>query len=190
MNYLVAKAAAEYVPAVFSGEGGDELFAGYEYLKTLDLADLSAELVDITNRLHNTALQRVDRCSSAFGTVAQVSFLDPDVVDYALKIPADLKLRNGVEKWVLREAMKGALPDAVLERPKAKFWEGAGVEDFLARHAERKISDAEFLNERQLRNGWCLNTKEELFYYRIFREYFGDFNDLAWLGRTKGSPVA
>jgi asparagine synthase (glutamine-hydrolysing) len=190
MNYLVARAASEFVPAVFSGEGGDELFAGYEYLKALDPADLCGELVDITKRLHNTALQRVDRCSSAFGTVAHVGFLDPDVLEYALKIPADLKLRNGVEKWVLREAMKGSLPDAVLQRPKAKFWEGAGVEDFLAQHAEQKISDGEFEHARRLPNGWLLNTREELFYYRIFREHFGEFDDLSWMGRTKGAPIA
>ncbi|HLO29863.1 MAG TPA: asparagine synthase-related protein [Anaerolineales bacterium] len=190
MNYLVAKAASQFVPAVFSGEGGDELFAGYEYLKTLDPADLSSELVDITNRLHNTALQRVDRCSSAFGIVAHVGFLDPDVVEYALKIPASLKLRNGVEKWVLREAMKGSLPDAVLQRPKAKFWEGAGVKDFLAQYAEQRISNVEFKRERELPNGSRLNTKEELYYYRIFREHFGEFDDLSWMGRTKGSPVA
>jgi asparagine synthase (glutamine-hydrolysing) len=189
MNYLVAKTAADYVPAVFSGEGGDELFAGYDYLKSLPPVDLPGELVDITNRLHNTALQRVDRCSSAFGTVAHVGFLDDGVVDYALQIPAGLKLHNGVEKWILREAMKGSLPDSVLWRPKAKFWQGAGVEDFLARHAEGKISDADFKRERNLSNGVRLNTKEELFYYRIFRERFGEFDDLSWMGRTKGSPV-
>lgn len=189
MNYLVAQTASDFVPAVFSGEGGDELFAGYDYLKTLDPAQLPSELLDITNRLHNTALQRVDRSSSAFGTVAHVGFLDPDVVDYALQIPAGLKLRNGVEKWILRESMKGLLPDSILQRPKAKFWQGAGVEDFLARYAEQQISDADFKNERNLPNGVSLNAKEELFYYRIFREQFGEFDDLSWMGRTKGTPV-
>jgi asparagine synthase (glutamine-hydrolysing) len=190
LNYLVAKAASDFVPAVFSGEGGDELFAGYDYLKTLAPADLPAELIDITNRLHNTALQRVDRCSSAFGTVAHVGFLDPGVLEYALKIPAALKLRNSVEKWILREAMKGALPDSILQRPKAKFWQGAGIEDLLALHAEEKIDDSEFEQSRELPDGSRLNTKEELFYYRIFREQFGEFNDLSWMGRTKGAPVA
>ena len=59
--YQVAKAASDYVPAVFSGEGGDELFAGYYYLYELSLDELPGEVVDITGRLHNTALQRVNR---------------------------------------------------------------------------------------------------------------------------------
>jgi asparagine synthase (glutamine-hydrolysing) len=188
-NYLVAKAAAEYVPAVFSGEGGDELFAGYEYLKALDQTLLPAELIDIAGRLHNTALQRVDRSASAHDTVAHVAFLDPDVVDYALRIPIDLKLHDGVEKWILRQALAGALPDSVLNRPKAKFWEGAGVGERLARYAEERISLDDFKHERHLPDGSRLNSKEELLYYRIFREHFGEFRELTWLGRTKGTPV-
>ncbi len=186
-NYLVAKAASDYVPAVFSGEGGDELFAGYEYLKSLDPAQLPDELIDITGRLHNTALQRVDRCASAHGTIAHVGFLDPDVVGYALRIPTEYKLRDGVEKWILRRAMDGALPESILNRTKAKFWEGAGVGEQLAQHAEGQVSDADFQNARALPNGWVLNTKEELMYYRIFRQYF-EMADLSWMGRTKGAP--
>ena len=188
-NYFVAKAAADYVPAVFSGEGGDELFAGYEYLKALDRVALPAELIDIIGRLHNTALQRVDRSASAHGIVAHVAFLDPDVVDYALRIPIDLKLHDGVEKWILRQALVGMLPDAVLNRPKAKFWEGAGVGELLAHYADEHISSDDFRSERHLPDGSQLNSREELLYYRIFREHFGEFNGLAWLGRTKGTPV-
>ncbi|GIK10425.1 MAG: hypothetical protein JETCAE02_25660 [Anaerolineaceae bacterium] len=190
MNYLAAESASDYVPAVFSGEGGDELFAGYEYLKELPPAGLPEELIDIVNRLHNTALQRVDRCSSAFGMVAYVGFLDSEVVEYALKIPAGLKIRNGVEKWVLREAMKDALPGPILRRPKVKFWQGAGVEDFLEKYADEKVSDADFERERGLPDGSRLNSKEELLYYRIFREYFGEFDDLSWMGRTKRTQAS
>lgn len=129
MNFLVAKLASDYVPAVFSGEGGDELFAGYSYLMNLSLDELSNELVDISNRLHNTALQRVDRCASAHGTVAYVAFLDQEVVEYAVSIPPEYKIANGMEKWILRRAVMDLLPYDIVQRKKAKFWEGAGVEE-------------------------------------------------------------
>ncbi len=190
MNYLVARLAAGYTPVVFSGEGGDELFAGYEYLKGINPALLPDELVDLTNRLHNTALQRVDRCASAHGTQAHVVFLDPQVVQYAQQIPVQYKLYRGVEKWILRRAVEDRLPQSITDRPKAKFWEGAGVEECLGEYAEDKISSADFARERRLENGVILNTKEELLYYRIFRDHFGVFDDLSWMGRTKGSPAA
>jgi len=184
-NYMAAKLASDYVAEVFSGEGGDELFAGYEYLKALDPAMLPGELIDITGRLHNTALQRVDRSAAAHGTVAHVAFLDQDVVEYAHRIPVKYKIRDGVEKWILRRAIEGKLPDRVLNRTKAKFWEGAGVKEHLAHYAEEHITTDDFNRERKLENGWMLDSKEELMYYRIFKEHFGNLEDLSWMGRTK-----
>jgi asparagine synthase (glutamine-hydrolysing) len=190
-NYLVAKLASDHVAAALSGEGGDELFAGYEYLKDLEASQLPDELIDITGRLHNTALQRVDRCSKAHGLVAHVPFLDQDVVSFALTIPARYKLNRGagmVEKWVLRQAADGLLPPEVTGRPKSKFWEGAGVEEVLSDQAGQTISDADFAAERKLPDGSTLNTKEELMYYRIFCEHFGELPDVSFVGRTKGAP--
>ena len=192
-NYLAARYASGYVESVLSGEGADELFGGYAYLKDLSADDIPGELLDITRRLHNTALQRVDRSASAHELVAHVPFLDTEVVRYAMTIPSEMKIRrNGslVEKWVLRKAGEDVLPDDVLWRTKSKFWQGAGVGDLLAQHAEASIADDEFRRERHLANGWTLNTKEELMYYRLFKEQFGELGDLSWMGRTKGAPVS
>jgi asparagine synthase (glutamine-hydrolysing) len=191
-NYLVGRLAAEHVPFALSGEGGDELFAGYAYLRDVPPAELQGELIDITGRLHNTALQRVDRCSRAHGLVAHVPFLDQDVVNFALSIPTYYKLNRdegAAGKWILRRAMDGLLPAKVLERPKAEFWEGAGVEEVLSDRAEAAISDREFAEERQLPDGGTIHTKEELMYYRVFREHFGDVSASSFVGRTKGAPV-
>jgi len=187
INYLVAKEASGYVQEIFSGEGGDELFAGYDYLKSIPTPDLDQELIDLTGRLHNTALQRVDRCATAFGLTAHVIFADPQLFEYAMRIPVNLKIKDGTEKWILRKAMEELLPETILQRPKAKFWEGAGVKSMISDYAATQITDADFKDERNLTNGWTLNTKEELYYYRIFKDHFGDLDNIDWMGRTKGS---
>ena len=192
-NYLTSKMVADYVGVVYSGEGGDELFAGYDYIKDLPTEKIPEECEDIVMRLHNTALQRVDRSAQAHGVVPFVPFTDKEVVDYALSIPPEYKVYRGngapVEKWILRKAVEDAIPESVLWRPKAKFWQGAGVQELLAEYAESTISDADFQREKIIPNGWKLNSKEELMYYRIFKEHFGELSQLDWMGRTKGAPV-
>jgi asparagine synthase (glutamine-hydrolysing) len=192
-NYLTSKMVSDYAGVVYSGEGGDELFAGYDYIKDLPVADIPAECEDIILRLHNTALQRVDRSAHAHGVVPVVPFTDREVVEYALSIPPEYKVYRGqgkpIEKWILRQAVEDVVPGNILWRPKAKFWQGAGVQELLADHAGERISAADFQRERVLPNGWRLNSREELMYYRIFREHFGELAQLDWMGRTKGAPV-
>jgi asparagine synthase (glutamine-hydrolysing) len=192
-NYLISGIVSDYVDVIFSGEGGDELFAGYAYMKKIPSERLPAALEEAVGALHNTAFQRVDRSACARGILPMVPFADIDVVNYALSIPVKYKIfRQGnteIEKWILRKTVEGMIPDSILWRPKTKFWQGTGLKELLGEYAQLKVSDSDFQHERELPNGWRLNTKEELMYYRIFNEQFGDVNELDWMGRTKGAPV-
>jgi len=185
LNYLAAREAMNYVTEVFSGEVADELFAGYDYLSSLHGHPLEDELIDITGQLHNTALQRVDRCASAHGLIPHVVFADRRVVTCALQIPVRYKLYDGIGKWILRKAMEGLVPDTVLWRPKAKFWQGGGIAEILADHASQRITDFDFNRGKRLPNGWQIRSKEELMYYRLFHQHFGVCENLEWMGRTK-----
>jgi asparagine synthase (glutamine-hydrolysing) len=62
------------------------------------------------------------------------------------------------------------------------------VTELISDYAEKEITDEDFQRERKLKNGWVLNSKEELLYYRYFKEHFGEMENLLWMGRTKGAP--
>lgn len=178
-NYFLAKLASDHVKVFLTGEGADEIYAGYEYLSNFTDPDaLQDESVYITTALHNTNLQRADRMSMAFGLEARVPFLDVKSVALALGFPASWKLHNKrVPKHLLRQAFVKDLPENIVNRPKQKFSKGAGSSDLIAEIAEHKISDREFESEnRRLKKEWDYNlqNKEALYYYRGVREYYED----------------
>jgi asparagine synthase (glutamine-hydrolysing) len=67
-------------------------------------------LGDLTVHMPASLLQRLDRASMAHSLEARVPFLSHGFVEWALTIPTDLKLRGGVGKYVLRQAVKPWLP--------------------------------------------------------------------------------
>lgn len=191
-NYFLAQMAAEHVKVMLTGEGADELYAGYDYLRDFAGAEqLQKEMEYIVGALHNTNLQRADRMSMRFGLEARVPFLDVDSIAYALALPAAWKLTRGdkggkrVEKALLRNAFAERLPARIVQRPKQKFSLGAGSSQLIARHAEQVVSDADFTAESQRLCadwGYTLPNKEALYYYRCLAEVYPD----AWIFATMG----
>jgi asparagine synthase (glutamine-hydrolysing) len=79
------------------------------------------QYVDIKTYLVDDILTKVDRMSMAMSIEARVPLLDHHIVEFALNLPAHMKLRGGRTKSILRQAVKSMLPRPVLEKPKEGF---------------------------------------------------------------------
>ncbi len=66
-------------------------------------------------------LTKVDRASMAVSLEVRAPFLDHELSDWVNALPASMKMRGGEKKWLLRETMRGRLPDSILDRPKKGF---------------------------------------------------------------------
>ncbi|MEX1141658.1 MAG: asparagine synthase B [Thermoleophilaceae bacterium] len=184
-NHMLAELAAEHVKVVLTGEGADELFAGYGYMRDFDdPGELHAELVRSVEGLHNLNLQRCDRVTMAHGLEARVPFLDRETIDHALRLPATWKLTadGQPEKRLLREAFEGWVPDELLWRDKAQFGDGSGAASVLTAPFAASITERELADERH-QVAPALRTREELAYFRIFREHLGAVRPEHTLGR-------
>ena len=126
---LFARVHSRGVKVVLCGDGSDELFGGYEMYRQPDPV-LRQRLFQ--HKLHNlgrTELQRVDRTSMGQSVEARVPFLDLALVRLAMRLPIELKLRDGQEKWILRHAFAGILPDYVRQRPKNPMSHSSGLHE-------------------------------------------------------------
>lgn len=165
------------IKVVLCGEGSDEVFGGYKALRNLRWPELHDATWTLMDNLHKTELQRLDRMSMAVSLEARVPFLDRDLVQYGINLPHAAKIREidgrRVEKWILREAFDGWLPDEILWREKLPFDQGSGGRGIIDR-VSGEVSDAELAEARKRWPEANLVSKEMLFYYRIWREHFGD----------------
>jgi asparagine synthase (glutamine-hydrolysing) len=177
MYLLARRIKAMGVKMVLSGEGSDELFGGYLYFHKAPSAEaFHAETVRKLDALHQYDCLRANKSMAAWGVEARVPFLDLEFVDVAMSIDAADKMAGDgrIEKAVLREAFQGVLPDSILWRQKEQFSDGVGYGwiDGLKAHAERVVSDREFVaaEARFPRNTPA--TKEAYLYRALFAEHF------------------
>ena len=172
-----ARLATRHVKVVLTGEGADELFAGYAYHRSIDdPAALQRELRRSVTTLHDINLQRCDRLTMLHGLEARVPFLDTDFIATALSVPATLKLaRDGdghvIEKWVLRKAVEDLLPDDITWRVKEQFDEGTGTVDLIGEALRGEFAAID-LDAYRASTSDRIRSAEEAFYHRLLTEAF------------------
>jgi asparagine synthase (glutamine-hydrolysing) len=186
-NLLLAREASKEVKVVLTGEGADELFAGYTHQHTAQFADpdaLHGELVRGLEQLHGLNLQRCDRTTMHYGLEAREPFLDSALVRTALRLPPEWKQRTGgrPEKAILREAFLGWLPEELLWRGKEQFGDGSGAGTVLAALAAERVGRADLDGAPQAPpDCWPLRSDEEVVYYGLWAERFAGIRPLATL---------
>ena len=176
-NFYTAKLAAQYVKVVLTGEGADELFAGYRYFKSVATDKLKHELHSATSKLHNINLQRLDRLTMAHSIEGRVPFLDLEMIQLAQRIPAKwliYPIQNGkrVEKWILRQAYEDLLPAEIVWRDKAQFSEGSGSTSMLKPYTSSFMSDAEAEAYKEKYPTNRLRSLEECVYHKLLCEAY------------------
>jgi len=182
MFLLARRIRSMGIKMVLSGEGSDEVFGGYLYFhKAPDAKEFHAETVRKLDGLHQFDCLRANKSMAAFGIEARVPFLDLEFLDVAMSVDAEQKrvtprVAGGrpVEKWLLRKAFEGCLPESILWRQKEQFSDGVGYGwiDGLKAHAEAQISDVEFAAAERRFPINAPQTKEAYFYRRIFETHF------------------
>jgi asparagine synthase (glutamine-hydrolysing) len=77
--------------------------------------------LDLNLRLPELLLMRVDKMSMAVSLEARVPFLDHKFVELAMSIPQAVKIKHGILKYLLKKAVRGLLPDDIIDRQKQGF---------------------------------------------------------------------
>jgi len=176
--YLMARVIKSMgIKMVLSGEGADELFGGYLYFhKAPNDKEFHDETVRKLSKLHMYDCLRANKSLAAWGIEGRVPFLDKEFMDVAMRINPKDKLINGerMEKWVVRKAFEGMLPESVAWRQKEQFSDGVGYSwiDTLKEVVNEEISDEQLANAKFRFPLQTPTSKEEFYYRSIFEEHF------------------
>ncbi|MCI0371714.1 MAG: asparagine synthase (glutamine-hydrolyzing) [candidate division NC10 bacterium] len=110
----------DFAAAVSAPESEELLVRAFQTSDGLNMVDALLD-VDTRTYLPDDLLVKVDVASMAHALEARSPFLDHELLEFAAGVPSHLKLRGTEKKVLLRRALRGILPDAVLDRPKMGF---------------------------------------------------------------------
>jgi asparagine synthase (glutamine-hydrolysing) len=176
--YLMArKIKSMGIKMVLSGEGSDEVFGGYLYFhKAPNKQEFYEETIRKLFMLSKYDCLRANKATAAWGVETRVPFLDKEFLDFAMGFDPQEKMCSGdrIEKYVLRKAFEGYIPDEILWRQKEQFSDGVGYGwiDYLKQYAESAVTDEMMANAKTKFPIQTPSSKEEYYYRQIFDSYF------------------
>jgi asparagine synthase (glutamine-hydrolysing) len=104
--------------------------------------------MDCMNLLPEKYLMKADKATMANSLEERAPLLDKQIIEFAFSVPNHLKINNGVEKYLLRKAVKDLLPRMIINRPKVGFGTTIGqwMESDLKDMVQQKISDGRLVS--------------------------------------------
>ena len=193
--YLLSRKIKAYgIKMVLSGEGADEILGGYLYFHNAPSStEFHRECISRVSNLHHFDCLRANKSTMAWGVEARVPFLDQEFIEYAISLDPSLKLKDNMEKWILREAFNDKenpyLPEDILWRQKEQFSDGVGYSwiDGLKMLTESIVTDEEFTENSEK---FGVKSKEEYYYKKIYNELFPENIGIKrWIPRTDWDGV-
>ena len=159
---------------IITGDGADELFAGYNFLKNKSTDDAKKDLERIWEIMHFPSVDM----GKSLGITIETPFLDKKIVEFAKSLPISLKIGTNDDKkfgkLILRKAFEDKIPRQIVWRDKAAMQDGSGTSG-LTNLFESIITDDRFEEEKkEILNSddVIIRSKESLHYYKIFRKYY------------------
>ena len=175
--YLAIKWAKENgEDVVVTGDGADELFAGYSFLVNKPEKELEGEIKRVCSVMHFPT----QKIGEALGVTVESPFLDERVIRIAEKIPAVLKVKTDKDgkrcgKWILRKTFERDIPPQIAWRKKSPMQDGAGTVG-LTGMFESVIGEEQYVEKKltvEKNDGVIIKSRESMYYYEIFKRMFG-----------------
>ncbi|MFQ5970055.1 MAG: asparagine synthase-related protein [Nitrososphaerales archaeon] len=178
-NTLVLYASIEALKqngfnAVMTGDGGDELFVGYDYLLRLEAKKLEDELKKLWDIMHFSSVA----VGKELSVSVKIPFLDQKFVEFAKRIPVAVKVKqqNSVKwgKWILRSCFEDLITKDVAWRIKMPLEQGAGT-SAVKEHFSSSINDDDYndkVRDYASIDSVKIRDKEHLQYYEFYRKFF------------------
>lgn len=159
---------------IITGDGADEIFAGYNFLLNKTADELKMDLKRISKIMHFPS----HKIGQSLGIKVESPFCDSEVIKFAKSVPVDLLVgqKDGKKygKWILRKAFEAKIPPSIAWRQKVPMQEGAGTQSLTA-FFDAVIPDRVFFEKiKKIKqdDGVIIRTKESLHYYQAYRRYY------------------